>query len=593
MKINIDKFNFLDKISSNKISYAVILIFAVTVYSKSISCGFVGFDDIDILQNLDAIGSSISPLESFRRDAVLSTQGNAFYRPMQGMTLIMDYSISGLAPKSYHVTNLIIHILTCMGLLYLLKMLGFDKVISFLMTLLFTVHPLFNQTVAWVPARGDLLIGLFGILSIIALIKFFEGGKWLFLAAHLAAFFISVFSKESTILFPIVYAPIYCLGYYKKDGTKLINMKKLSLIAGWILIIAFYLYLRSTVIKTILEPEHFGIMVFLSNIWVMPEIIAKFFIPIKLNCMPKFSVLISSLGILIIAGMTYFSILKGKDFNYLSFIGIAWFVIFNAITMAYRHNHELASFDYLEHRTYLPSIGLIILILSLIKDSWKVRLIYFLIPLIFIYSVYSFENTKKFQDPLAFYNTIIDDGTNLAIAYYGRGVYKGNNGNQQGAIEDYSKAISIKKDYAAAYYNRGNIEREMKEYETAIDDYTKAIKANPRFADAYLNRGLTYIIINRREEAIGDYNKAIKINPKNPDAYNNLGLIYGKEGNYSESIEYFSKSIECDNKFGDAYKNRGLAYLFLGNKQKAYADFKLSMECGSDIGKQLYEKYCR
>ena len=630
------KINFLDNISSTKIAYLIILIFALIVYSKSFSFGFVDFDDSDIIRDLAVGCIGFSPFD-------ITTQksgANIIYRPVSSFTFIIDYLISGEGSRSYHVTNLILHILTCMGLFFLLKMLGFDRGISFLMTLLFTVHPLFNQTVVWIPPRADLLMGLFGILSIIMLIKYLERNSWLYLTAHLTAFSVSVFSKESAILYPIIYALFYYFGYNNKDKMKFINIKNLSLIAGWILIVGLFLYERSTFIKGTLTPELIGIPVFLSNIRVIPEFIAKFFIPIKLNGMPQFSVLISSIGILIIVGMIIFSIVKRKAFNYLSFIGIVWFLLFTAVTMIFRNSSGKDSFDYLEHRTYLPSVGLIIFILSFIKDNWKIRLIHILAPLIIAYSAYSFVNTQKFKDPITFYNSVIGEGTNVVIAYFNRGVYKDNNGDKHGAIKDYVKAISIRRS-AEAYYKKANIEREMKEYEVAIDDYTKAIKAKPNFADAYLNRGAVYydcgvikqnsgdnhgaiedyltalddytkgikikpdyagaysnrgdiyFKINRREDAIADYNLAIKINPQYPVAYNNLGILYGIEGNYLESIKYFSKAIKYDNKLGNAYMNRGLAYLFLGDKQKACEDFKLSMECGSEAGKELYETHCR
>ena len=626
------KFNFLDNISSTKTAYVIILVFALTVYSKSFSSGFVNFDDCDIIRDIGTACTSSAPFGT-------STQ-KVIYRTVSTCTFIMDYSISGKGPKSYHVTNLILHALTCMGLFALMKMLGFDRVISFLMTLLFTVHPLFNQTVAWIPPRSDLLMGLFGIASIITLMKFFEGNKWPYLAAHLMTFSMSVFSKESAIVFPIIYALFYYFRYYDKNGMKSINAKNLSLIAGWILIVGLFLYIQGTFIQVALSSEAVGISVFSCNIWTIPEFAAKFFIPIKLSGMPQFSVLVSSIGILIMAGMAaILAKANRKDLNYLSIIGIVWFLAFTAISMMIPRDKN--SFDYLEHRTYLPSMGLIIFILSFIKYDWKRRLICGLIPLIFAYSAYSYVNTDKFKDPIAFYNSIIYGGTNVAAAYNNRGIGRQENGDRQGAIEDYLKAISIKGDYALAYYNKGGIEYEMKEYEIAIDDYTKAIKAKPDFADAHLkrgavyydcgvlkqnngdkqgavedyllaiddytkgvknkpedagaysNRGDIYFKMNRREEAIADYNRGIRLNPQYAGSYNNLGILYGAEGNYPESIRYFTKAIECDNKLGNAYMNRGLAYLYLGNEQKACEDFKSSMECGSDSGKQLYEKLRR
>ena len=587
------EFNFLDSISSTKVAYIVILIFAVLVYSRTFSSGFVDFDDKQILQNLDGAGISRNPLDAFRRDAFLSTGGFSFYRPMQGVTYIMDYSVKGIAPVSYHVTNLGIHILTCMGLFFLLKMLGFERGVSLLMAVLFAVHPLFNQAVSWIPSRGDLLIGLFGIISFITCMKYFGKNSWLYLAAHLVAFSVAVFSKETAILFPILYGLFYYFRYYGKDGVKLIDIKNISLIAGWILIAGFYLYMRSAVIQTSFSPGEFGMSAFLSNIWAMPEYMAKFFIPIKLSGMPEFSVLISSIGISIMVVMAIFAVMNRKALNYLSFIGIVWFVLFTAVSMTYRHYHGKAAYDYLEHRAYLPSIGLIIFILSFVTEAWKVRLVCGLVPLIFVYSAYSFVNTKKFEDPISFYNSVIGGGSNVACAYFNRANIRRGMGDGKGALEDYSKAISIKSDYIEAYNDKGNIELEMKEYGLAIEDYTKAIRAKPTHVGAYSNRGDIYFKMNRMEDAIADYNRAIMIDPRYPGSYNNLGIVYATEGNYLEAIKYFSKAIGYDNKFGNAYMNRGLAYLLLGDKQKACGDFKLSMECGNDAGKQLYDEYSK
>jgi len=448
--------------------------------------------------------------------------------------------------------------------------------------------------VAWVPSRGDLLIGLFGTLSFITLIKYFEEKSWIYFTAHLAAFFVSMFSKETAILFPILFALIYYFRYYEKNVPKFFNLKNLLLISGWIIIIGFFLILRANIIKVAVKPEQFGISAFITNIWAMPEFITKFFIPIKLSGIPEFSFLISSIGILLMVGITVFSILNKKDFNYLSLIGLVWFIIFTATTMTFRHEHGKTAYDYLEHRSYLPSIGLIIFILSFIKDIKKVKLLIFcLIPLIFFYSVYSYKNIKKFENPLTFYNSVIDEGSNVALAYYNRGVNKQNSNDKQGAVEDYLKALSIKNDYAQAYNNKGNIERELKEYDIAIEDYTKAIKSKPDFAEAYSNRGVAYKEINRRDDAMTDYLKAIKINPLYPGSYNNIGVIYGTEANYPESIKYFSKAIDCDSKFGEAYKNRGLSYLFLDKRELACEDFKKGIEYGSDGGKDLYNKNCK
>jgi len=102
----------------------------------------------------------------------MQSNGNDFYRPLQSITFIMDAAISGTDPSSYHLTNIILHWMAVCSFLGLLLVLGVNRRFSFFIALLYAVHPLFVQAVAWIPGRGDLLLCLFRLLAFIALVQF-------------------------------------------------------------------------------------------------------------------------------------------------------------------------------------------------------------------------------------------------------------------------------------------------------------------------------------------------------------------------------------------------------------------------------------
>ena len=85
------------------------------------------------------------------------------------------------------------------------------------------------------------------------------------------------------------------------------------------------------------------------------------------------------------------------------------------------------------------------------------------------------------------------DGVNNKEAekYLNSGISRFKQGDYQGGIVDFTKAIEINPNYAEAYSNRGSTRIQLKDYQAAINDFNKAIEINPNLADAYHNRGIT------------------------------------------------------------------------------------------------------
>src|SRR5262249_37908974 len=128
------------------------------VYFRVVQLGFIGFDDTLILKDRYFLISSLSNLKlAFTTDAFLGTT-STFYRPLQTVSFIVDAFIGGPAPLVYHLTNFLLHVTATLCVLWLLQTLGYKRLPSLLLSLLFALHPMFVPVVAWVPTRGDLLL---------------------------------------------------------------------------------------------------------------------------------------------------------------------------------------------------------------------------------------------------------------------------------------------------------------------------------------------------------------------------------------------------------------------------------------------------
>ena len=158
--------------------------------------------------------------------------------------------------------------------------------------------------------------------------------------------------------------------------------------------------------------------------------------------------------------------------------------------------------------------------------------------------------------------------------YNNRGLEYLNNGDNDLAIEDFSRAIRMEPDNANFYYYRGDAYFNKGQYNPAIEDYTRAILLGLHYAVVFYNRGLAYYWIGDYERAIEDYTRTILLEPNVSIAYNNRGLAYSDTGEYDPAIEDYTQAILLDPDNVNAYYNRGLAWHYgKGSYEQAIEDY--------------------
>ncbi|MDR2153276.1 MAG: tetratricopeptide repeat protein [Helicobacteraceae bacterium] len=170
------------------------------------------------------------------------------------------------------------------------------------------------------------------------------------------------------------------------------------------------------------------------------------------------------------------------------------------------------------------------------------------------------------------YNSSLE-AYNYALALY-------DEGNAQGAVVYFGKAINGDPKFAKAYGGRGLAYHDLGDAAKALADYTQAIKIDPNYAVAYYNRGSAYNSLGDNAKALADYTQAIKIDPNLAEAYNARGLAYrsGYSDSKEKAIADFTRAIEINPKYAETYINRGDAYASLSRnsvdheKGEEYAD---------------------
>ena len=575
--------------STGKKSLIVFLVLLVIVpavlYFRVVNFEFTMLDDAEIIvTHYDKIGSLLNIKDAFTHDAIMSDRGESFYRPMQTISFMLDAQIGGKEPWIYHLTNLLLHILIVVSLFFFLKKIGLREEISFLLALLFSIHPLLTNAIAWVPARGDLLICFFTLLSFIFFLNYYKTRKIVYLILHSFVFLLAVFSKETALIMPT----LVLLYLYFVLKEKLIIKNIIPFLIIWLLSFILYYCLRQNVVKALLPTTMSGVIPIIRNLPTIPITFGKFFFPYNLSTLPLYDILSLILGILLIIIFITFTIKAGRGKDRIIIWGAIWFLVFSFPPLLFRTYHAEIAIEYYEYRTYLPIIGILAVIGILINELPKRfsfrQIMTGFIPIILIYGAIASGHSSDFSNPIEFFSSGINANSNNAWALNGRGIIYEDTGNMEKALTDFDNSIRICSTYSAPYFSKGDLYRNLGDYPKAEYFYSMALNYDTLYnnfnslpEDAYLKHSATKIILKKYDEALVILNKAKNFFPRSPKIYNNMGYIYFSEAKYDSAINCFSRAIEIEpNSY--SYTNRATCKYKLKEPNGALSDFKEALK---------------
>jgi tetratricopeptide (TPR) repeat protein len=621
------------------IIYIVLTVVTLAVFWQVNHYDFINFDDnIYVTKNL-RIQSGIT---FYGFHWAFSTRYADLWNPLVWLSLMLDYQLHGLNAGGYHLTNLILHVMSALLLFWLFNRMTGTIWKSAFVAALFALHPLHVESVAWIAERKDVLSAFFWMLTLCLYVYYTEKPIIRRYLLVLLCFACALMSKPMVITLPVVmilldYWPLSRLqsrkivtnmpevisvstnqrkkkNKFKKDALnknasppcvqKLSEPRIAGIIPIWqlwekipffvlsavMIIITFYttdaLYNSNTH-----DLKHFPLVSRLTNAPVAfvtylektfwPHDMAIFY-PFS-DQIPLWQVVGASLLILIITAAV---ILMIKRLPYL-FTGWMWFSITIAPVIGIIQISIAAPYAMADRYHYLPSIGLGFMLAwgipALIKNEAIRKNSLFPAGIIFLVllSFISWNQCGYWKNSFEIWNHTLKVTDYNWLAYDNRGnTYKGL-GNYKQAIEDYGKAIKFNPAYAEPHNNRGVAYYDLGNYRQAIEDYDRAIKINPLFAESYNNRSLAYNELGNYKQAIEDLNRAIEINPSYIEAYNNRGNAYNKPGQYQRAIEDYNNAIRIKQDYADAYSNRGIAYLLQGNKKLGCLDAQKACELGN------------
>ena len=533
---------------------------------------FVNWDDKEyVLENPYIQNLGIENIKTFFLSGIHPDYPSGIasnYHPLTMLSLAFNYSMTQLDASSYHWTNLLIHLLNVF-LVYLFLGLFFGKKNSLLMTfgaLLFAIHPMHVESVAWVSERKDVLFTFFFLLGLISYIKSKQGLKFQTLLVYLF-FILSLLSKPSAVIFPLILVLMDWF-YDKKFNLKNLLYK----IPFFIISVIFGLITINIQTEAIGDAEaysliqrfsfgSFGTMYYIKNFF-LPINPATFFPYPYANNIPTF-ILLAPLGFLLTIAGVLFIDRKSKVLLF----GFGFFFINLLLTLQFfQVGASLVSDRY----TYLAYLGLIIILLHFLdKYFFKANAKFFnsryiIIAILGLWScalaVKSYQQTKTWENGKTLWQHVINKFPASSFAN------KAISENYMDE-EDYETAITYldiakkSKQSFEILNKRGNTLRHLKRYDEALEDLSAAIKLNPSKSEAFNNRANVYVELKKLDLALKDYEKCIALDPENPDGHGNLGAYYFTSKQYDKALIQYDKYIELSTDKSIGYLNKAAVNL--------------------------------
>jgi tetratricopeptide (TPR) repeat protein len=546
----------------------LIVLLVFLAYLPALRGGFIWDDDDYVTQN-----PTLHDLGGLQR-LWFKVGAVPQYYPVVHTTFWLEYHLWGLNPVGYHLINVLLHATAAILLWRVLLRLQIPG--AWLAAVIFALHPVEVESVAWITERKNVLSAVFYFAAALACLRFVAlkepGGpnrlRWSWYLGALVLFMAALLSKTVTCSLP---AALLLVCWWKKGRIQRGDMMPL---------LPFFVLGAGLGLMTAwIEKYHVGAqgaawsltlgercLIAGRALWFYAGKLAW---PVQLTFIyPRWTLEteagwqwlfpIAAVGIMGGLWLARHRIGKGPLVAVLFFAGTLGPAL--GFVNVYPMRYSFVA----DHFQYLAGVGLIVLAAAGLNRAPRV------IPatLVVLLGALTWQQAGIYRDLETLWRDTLAKNPDCWLAHNNLGLLLRNQGCIEEAMEHYHQAIQINPNYAESLNNLGVALADKGWFDEAIENYRKAIRINPNYADALSNLGVALSAQGRFDEAIENQRKAIQINPNSSGALNNLAWILATSSkaefrNGTQAVQLAERACELTH-YGEP--------LFVGTLAAAYAE---------------------
>lgn len=608
----------LSGLNANLIAIAGIVIVTYLVLKVSLLNQFTNWDDPGYVVN----NPVIKDMTADGLKKIFSTPVMGNYHPLTILTYAVDYSWVTLEPYLYHLDSLLFHIATTVLVFCFVLLLTKRRIAAIITALLFGIHPMHVESVAWVAGRKDVVYGLFYMAALIAYLFFVRktsSKKWTWYIAVLISFLCSLLSKPVAVILPVT---LVLIDFYEGNLIDVNNRR--ILFKSLLNKIPFFLISAGFGWRSLIDQRVFGALgtqadhySFIERIglggYALITYLWKAIAPVKLLCfypyplkengsLPVFYYIYPVLAAVMVLGILWLA-KKNKAVIF----GVLFFLVNIALLLQFI---PVGGAIIADRYSYIPYLGLFFAL------GWIVAVLYehnrqmgkLALAAVIAYGVglgyLSNERCKVWYDGMSLWRDEIEvepirapNGyNNLGFFYFS----KFNNSVNPAERKIYydssyfllTKAIQLQATFVNPYISLGELLRANGQFEEAKVYYYKALKldTNDQAANAYLGLAIVYSIAQRVDSANFCYAATLRLHPYNPEAHSNYANFLDMTGHPDAAIVQYGVAIGQNPDIIPPYLNRGRAYQRMGKCDEAFKDFERVISLNPDMGEVYYAR---
>ena len=576
-----------------------LLLAAITiiVYLPALQGGFVWDDDswttriTDLLRDTSGLRSMWFQLTALQQ-----------YYPLSGTTFWLDYHLWKFWTTPYHVENVLLHVLAALFFWRLLVRLQLPG--AWLASIIFALHPVMTQSVAWITERKNVLSMVFYLGALLAYARYAlwatgtgematasnpSRGRWrpsIFYSLAFVLFLGTLLAKTAAVSLPAV---ILLIGWWKRGQIRwradvLPTLPFFALAVGLGAVTAW------------LEKNHLGAqgadfsLTFPQRCLIAGQAfwfyLGKLLWPANLCFVyPRWQpnpgswwqwlYPVTAISALFTLWLARGRIGRGPVTAIFYFVGTLFPLLgfINGYGMRY-------SFVW-DQWVYLPSLGFIALVAALVvraAESLRTPAMVYGFAAIVLptLALLTWQQAGIYIDKETLWRDTLAKNPGCWMAHYNLGIILNLEGQSDQAIDEFHEVIRLKPDHTDARINLGFALYNQGQIEEAIGEFQEVIRLKPDNTDARNDLGVVLLNKNQIDEAIGQFQEAIRLKPDSAAAHQNLGDALGRKGQIDEAISQYQEAIrlKADNaavhqNLGDALGRKGQIDAAISQYQEA------------------------